>query len=354
MQLYSITNKNFLIFLKELSNDFQVYTLKETERLYPKEEPYPNEKSLCWERFSVQDFNDVVYEEYRSTTPIKSFFSKAYGKVASYPEESNSSKEKPYCIVGVKSCDLKSFITQDHVFLKGDYVDPNYRFYRENNLIISSDCSNFKSACFCLHLNLTPYPKEGFDLNLSGIDNGFVVEVGSEKAMALVRKKKALFQDVRREQLEKREKRREDLVVRLQKSIKQMQLPSIEEWAKLTKEKYESQVWKDKSITCVECGACTQICPTCHCFLLGDQKAVFGYERFKIWDSCQYNGFARVAGGANPRPKRHQRLRNRYVKKFDYFPTIMNEIACTGCGRCIEACPGKIDMREVFKELKKS
>jgi len=25
--------------------------------------------------------------------------------------------------------------------------------------------------------------------------------------------------------------------------------------------------------------------------------------------------------------------------------------ACCGCGRCIEVCPGKIDIREVLKDL---
>jgi len=354
MQLYFSAQKNFFAFLKGLSTDFQIYTLKETKRLYPKGESYLNEKTFLWERFSAKETTNIIYEEYRSTIPIKSFFFKAYEKVADYPKEADLVKGKPSCIVGAKSCDLKSFITEDHVFLKGDYIDPKYSLHRENNLIISSDCSNFKSVCFCLHLDIAPYPKDGFDLNLSQIDNGFVVEVGSEKGMALIEKKGTLFQQARKEHIEKRENKRKNLVDRLQKSIEQLKMPTIGEWPRLIKEKCESQVWANKSSTCVECGACTQICPTCHCFLLGDQKVAFGYERFKIWDSCQYNGFARVAGGASPRARRSQRLRNRYVKKFDYFPTIMNEIACTGCGRCIEACPGKIDMREVFSDLNKS
>jgi L-lactate utilization protein LutB len=29
----------------------------------------------------------------------------------------------------------------------------------------------------------------------------------------------------------------------------------------------------------------------------------------------------------------------------------MDALACTGCGRCIEACAGKIDLRDVLKEL---
>ena len=74
-------------------------------------------------------------------------------------------------------------------------------------------------------------------------------------------------------------------------------------------------------------------------------------ERLRIWDSCMIKDFARVAGGANPREKLWMRLRNRFEKKFDFFPKVAGEYACTGCGRCIQACPAKIDIRKVLKKL---
>ena len=61
--------------------------------------------------------------------------------------------------------------------------------------------------------------------------------------------------------------------------------------------------------------------------------------------------FAKVAGNANPRGKLSQRLRNRFEKKFDFFPKVANVYACTGCGRCISACPAKIDIRKVLGKL---
>ncbi|MGI9332242.1 MAG: 4Fe-4S dicluster domain-containing protein, partial [Gammaproteobacteria bacterium] len=54
-------------------------------------------------------------------------------------------------------------------------------------------------------------------------------------------------------------------------------------------------------------------------------------------------------GGGNPRPRRSERLRNRFDKKFVYFPQTLGQYACDGCGRCTEACIGKIDIRAVLK-----
>ena len=73
--------------------------------------------------------------------------------------------------------------------------------------------------------------------------------------------------------------------------------------------------------------------------------------RGRNWDACLYKTFARVAGGANPRKHLYERLRNRFDKKFAFFPEVLDYFACTGCGRCIDACPGNIDLREVLKGL---
>jgi len=84
-----------------------------------------------------------------------------------------------------------------------------------------------------------------------------------------------------------------------------------------------------------------------------DQKRVDGFERLRMWDSCLLMSFARVAGGANPRKLLAQRMRNRFDKKFNFFQDTIGRFGCTGCGRCIEACPGKIDIREVLSKLER-
>ena len=73
-------------------------------------------------------------------------------------------------------------------------------------------------------------------------------------------------------------------------------------------------------------------------------------HRTRQWDSCLYMNFARVGGGANPRKHRAERLHNRFDKKFNFFPEVLGRYACDGCGRCIKACTGKIDIRAVLKK----
>ena len=137
----------------------------------------------------------------------------------------------------------------------------------------------------------------------------------------------------------------------MRKNIKKYEIPSEERLKGRVKKNYSYAFWNPEAENCVECGACNTICPTCHCFLLYDQGDKRAMERLRVWDSCMLKRFARVAGGANPRPELWMRLRNRFEKKFDFFPQVLGLNACTGCGRCISACPAKIDIRKVLGRL---
>jgi sulfhydrogenase subunit beta (sulfur reductase) len=110
----------------------------------------------------------------------------------------------------------------------------------------------------------------------------------------------------------------------------------------------DDEVWKEHSAKCVSCGACTAICPTCTCFLLIDKP---GFHKVKQMDACQYPGFERVAGGEDTLAELPRRFRNRYMCKYFWKPQKFEGLACTGCGRCIEACIGKINKNEIFREL---
>jgi ferredoxin len=243
---------------------------------------------------------------------------------------------------------------QDHVFLKTDPEDPFYSQNRKNTTIISCDCTNAKETCFCLAMDGAPYANTGFDINLSPVGDGFLAEVITPKGTELVSRFRMFFKPGTSRDAEIRESGRKKVVSEVRSFIEKRETPGTGVLSGAVAKTYnDSAMWQEFASTCVECGACNLVCPTCHCFLLFDERDNVKSDRYRIWDSCLYNTFARVAGGANPRRHLWERLRNRFDKKFAFFPEIVNKYACTGCGRCIEACPGDIDIREVLKGLVK-
>lgn len=288
----------------------------------------------------------------RTVDPLKSFFVKPREKVAEdFSPVAPSGLGRPLCIAGAKACDLKGFRIQDYVFDSDDFRDPFYCRARSESFIISSDCADALDTCFCEAFDEKPYPRRDFDLNLSRVDGGYVVETGSDKGSSFIEANPDAFEEASPDQVNARNRRREEVSSKVKQNLAKYQIPGHEELAGSVERHYDGRLWKDEAETCVECGACNTICPTCHCFLLYDQKDASRMVRFRAWDSCLMKGFARVAGGGNPRHELSERLRNRFEKKFSFFPNVANEYACTGCGRCISACPAKIDIRRVMKRL---
>jgi len=311
---------------------------------------------LFYEKIETASPKDLVLHTNRPVQPLKSFFFPPYQKVSQYfqvtsPQEREFPKR---VILGAKSCDLESLKTLDSVYAGTQFSsspDPWYTRARDNSLLISSDCLEPDENCFCTLLGSHPYPEEGFDLNLSPVDGGFVIEVGSEKGKTIVTQNQNLFTSAGEKLLAQREKIRANSQSKVKELNQEVEVKSP--YRDLIRESYSSAVWKNHSESCVDCGGCNEICPTCRCFLLQDGKEEERFERVRLWDACLLTGFARVAGGANPRPKLEDRFSNRLFCKFYFFPENVNLDACTGCGRCISVCIGKIDMRKVFQDLEK-
>jgi formate hydrogenlyase subunit 6/NADH:ubiquinone oxidoreductase subunit I len=345
--IYYIEAHKLKDFVNRLKKEFNIFVPELKEPNFTKETDY------SYAKYSDSE-SPLIFNPYRAVEPLKIFFTHSLEKVAGY---FNSDKELDYTkktiIFGVKSCDLTGHKVQDFVFLEGAEVDSLYRLRRKNTLFISSDCTDFKSVCHCLAWEIQPYPTAGFDLNLSPLNEGYLAEVGSNRGKELIQQYQEYFIAAKDAQISARRVKRENLVSRLKKHLFPQNLVSKNIVQRLMKEGYNLDTWQNFMLPCVECGGCNFICDTCHCFLLSDAKENQQNSRLRLWDSCQYANYARVAGGANPLKTRTQRLRFRFTKKFDFFVDNLGMPACCGCGRCIEVCPGKIDLREVLKDLAK-
>jgi ferredoxin len=241
----------------------------------------------------------------------------------------------------------------DRVFGGPPVEDPVYRAHRSQTLIISVDCATPHETCFCSLVEGRPYAETNFDVNLTPVPGGYVVEAGSEAGHEYLKGAQDLVSSATEAQSRGRDETRTAAASQLEKQNAD-RAPSRSPADVLGGTENDDR-WQELSAGCVECGACTQICPTCHCFFLNDRASGHeGYERLRAWDSCMWSGYSRMAGAErmkpNPRPQFRTRFANRYLHKFVWAPQQWDTLGCVGCGRCVEACPGKIDIRSVLQE----
>ncbi len=285
----------------------------------------------------------------RVCTPAKEFLFPLRELAAIFPEPLEPKEVEPFAVFGLKDCDLRSIDILDKVFSEDEFEDPFYVKRREKMFIISSDCSDPADSCFCNVLNGEPFAKSGFDLNVSQVKGGYIVEAGSQKGKEFVEAHSGLFSQSGDDLLTERQQNRAETKKQLEQNNAELNFDApINE---IVENGQNSDVFDKEAATCVECQACTRICPTCHCFYLYDTKKEDYFSKMKMWDSCMRIAYAEVAGGANPRKILGDRLRHRFMHKFSYFLERYGVDMCVGCGRCVDAEAGDVDIREVLKKL---
>ncbi len=325
-------------FLAALAEGRDVYALREQP-----DGRYRLSKDSCWQagRHTLGAF--------RQTEPLKALFFPAREFIGRWRDEPARQPMPERIVFGVKNCDLSSLAIFDHVFLHGVARDPYYAEAREKTILVSADCSSQLDVCFCPVVGEQPYAERGFDINIAETPAGPVVEDGSERGKRLLESVEQCLEPASEQLLTALQEQRARRYRELCEHSEAHGLTPGTDLRAAVEGAFQSELWSEFARDCVECGACNLICCTCHCFLLADGLDEQGAPaRTRLWDACLYSGFARTAGGGTPRPFRAERLRNRFDKKFSYFPQVLGRYACDGCGRCTEACIADIDIRRVL------
>lgn len=250
-------------------------------------------------------------------------------------------------LFGARPCDVRSLILLDNVFDQEKYKDPYYIDKREKTAIVSLACVTPPySTCFCTSVGGHPMSSDGADVVLTDLGDNYLAEFITPKGETLLAKLGDLpaADDAAAA-------KKEELVKNAEGEItSQVAGSAIKPWLD---ENFEHPFWDTISKSCLACGTCTYLCPTCHCFDITDEVKGDDGKRIRSWDSCMYWLFTIETSGHNPRTSQMQRWRQRLMHKFRYFVDNFGAIACVGCGRCVMYCPVNIDIRKIVNDISK-
>ncbi len=247
-------------------------------------------------------------------------------------------------VFGVRPCDALAVSHLDKVFSDDTYKDPYYGKRREAALVISLACTESRETCFCTSTGGSPTSKQGADIVGFNLGAALLLEPVTPRGDAFVKKNKSLFRAPTAKELQKREKQESD-AGKAMSGVAATKAPAA------LANKSDPSFWESIAETCLSCGACTFLCPTCHCFDFFDARQSDTGSRMRVHDACMFASFVREASGHNPRSRKGERMRQRVMHKFSYAPENFNTVFCVGCGRCVTACPSNIDIRETLSKV---
>ena len=240
-------------------------------------------------------------------------------------------------VVGIRPCDMRSLVCLDDVFLTKGFVDDFYANAREKLLTVCIGCATPAQTCFCDSMGVDPNKAPNADVMLRDAGDVWLVEAYTPKG-----------EEVVAEWTKSGYLKEGDPEPTATACTLKVQMDGVKE--KLDG-MFDAPLWDDLAVKCLNCGTCTYVCPTCHCFDISQENRMKEGVRFRCWDSCMFSEYTAMAGGHNPRPQKKERVRNRFMHKLNYFEERYGKTLCVGCGRCVEKCPVALDITRLIDEI---
>lgn len=261
--------------------------------------------------------------------------------------EKAQSADGEFVIFGCRACDARAFDVLDNVFL-AEPADTYYADKREKGIIITLACDSPAETCFCTTFGIDPTNPAG-DISCWRDKDNFYFRANTEKGEILLKGTDILQEtdDGRIEEI------RQDTRGIFDK-LPLAKLTTDGFGAGKTMELFDNKCWDTLSESCLGCGTCTFVCPTCQCYDIRDFKTNNGVVRYRCWDSCMYSDFTLMAAG-QPRLTQKERFRQRFMHKLVYYPENNDGMfSCVGCGRCVAKCPVSLNIAKVMRTIQTS
>lgn len=299
---------------------------------------------------AVKKFDEIDLSYIQTVMSPKAVFFPSTEELLKYEREGGSYKvieisepQNEVILFGVKPCDAAGMNYLGEFFLR-ENTDKYIQLRKDKTTIVGLSCKTADEYCFCTSVGLSPSETKGSDILITDMGNEFYAEIITEKGESIYNENTSLFSDTPEVDKSKFTANPE----------KKFTIDDAVELAGKFDALFNSPAWVDESLACLGCGACAFSCPTCTCFDMQDEKFGNNGRRLRTWDTCGLGLFTLHASGHNPRHVQSERWRNRVMHKFDYSVKNIGEISCVGCGRCIRACPGGMNIADTFKRLTES
>ncbi len=334
MKICILTSKELTSLLERLISQSQV-------EIYA---PVKKNETIRWSRISSPE--EIYLEAVNTREPAKGFIFPRYELLMRFDKKGNPVVPAPagdQILFGIRPCDARALKLLERFFVQGEKSDPYVRSRVEKTTLIGVSCNRTASTCFCFALGNSPHDSEGLDLLLTEIGEVIIAEAVTEKGEKLIAGFPPPDEATLRKKAELKSKVEGEIKERIDTRKLQKKLPQL----------FNHEVWESLSFSCINCGTCTFLCPTCHCFDVTDETVRGKSARYRVWDSCQFTIYSRHASGHNPRFNPSSRYRNRVMDKFYYTTEQIGLVSCVGCGRCISACPAGIDIRQTVAKLQR-
>ncbi len=250
-------------------------------------------------------------------------------------------------VVGIRPYDAKAMQILNLNFDTDDYKDPYWCDAYAATTFIGLGINKPGPCDFSTSTGTGPFNEDGLDVLLADLDDKYLAKVLTDKGESYLNacgfdhiaddKESQVLFDVLRKEAEK-------------SIVSNVNTDKLKD--KTILELHEAPFWDDIAFSCINCGTCTYVCPTCWCFDIQDETKRKASTRIRNWDTCMSPLFTSHSSGHNPRDAKTQRVRQRFMHKLKYFLDKYDEgIMCVGCGRCVKSCPVNIDIREVCNTM---
>jgi sulfhydrogenase subunit beta (sulfur reductase) len=260
----------------------------------------------------------------------------------SQPDKAQEAEQpEAQVVLGVRPCDAAGIAVLDKFFSGQGENDTYYKRRRDRTTLVGLSCNAPADTCFCSAVGGSPAGTRGLDLLLTDIGGRYLAEPLTDKGAALVKG----MPEASAPDMAKKAELAVKAAAAITERIDTKRLKGLLDTAD------SNPIWEELSLPCVNCGACTFVCPTCHCFDITDETRKGKGTRIRVWDTCQSCMYSQHASGHNPRQTHASRFRNRVMDKFRYTVDLIGEVSCVGCGRCIRECPAGVDIRETVERL---